>query len=256
MKELDAVTNTDSLTISLEYTSHDAFLAMLDKYAHVDSLFIPAHFFPLSTRLTIQLFVATETNPLLLQGIVAWSYPEEYVPKGRLAGIGVRLDPVLDSRWRRYLAGRVPSILATFPGDSVPLPSIPEEEIQLWQQRDRARSSGAVSTEDVNPFSPTHTISDFSATLVSSGRAGSGEAVRRASADANPPVKLPSPSTWTPDEIVNAKRPLPMPHRWPPAKPVEKVTTNTFSMEEVKEATDLVPTKSYGSAASRKTTAD
>ena len=92
--------------------------------------------------------------------------------------------------------------------------------------------------------------------LNSSGRAGSGEAVRHASEDANPPVKLPSPATWTPDEIVNAKRPLPTPHRWPPAKPAEKVTTNTFSMEEVKEATDLVPTKSYFSAASRKTTAD
>ena len=234
-----------SLLISLEYGTHDQFFVMLDKYAHVDTLFLPDHDLPLSTRVQVQIYISSEPTPIALEGIVAWSYPKENVPKGRLSGIGVRLEQVDDQRWTRYLIGRVPSILATFPGDSIPLPSLSAEEYRQWEEKDRARQFPFSSDDDESNFLPGQTSSDLSQTLYSQAQACSlGSSSKDATEDGSnrepPPIQ-----GIGHHETIHAKRPLPTPHRWPPSKPPEKVTTRTFSMEEVKEATDLVPTKSY-----------
>jgi Tfp pilus assembly protein PilZ len=258
--------NCPQLHILLEYASHDDFLAMLDKYAHVDTLFIPSEKdWVIADEVQIDIYAEGISEVIHLSGIIAWRYPAANVPKGRLAGIGIQLNPTDDSIWQSYLKQRVPSILATFPGNNIPGPPISERDIELWEQRDQMRVQN-VSDQPKDYFEAGCTKHDYSwehsggpEPKTSRFPNDQGHSIpspdKEQAAILGPPPQPDSSESGTvgargvaaENRAVNAKRRLPNPHRWPPSKPPEKVSTDTFSLAQVKEATDLIPTKSYTS---------
>jgi Tfp pilus assembly protein PilZ len=252
------------LRIMLEYRTHDDFLAMLDKYAHIDSLFIPSDkTWDIATAVQIDIYIDSHKESLMLTGIVTWQYPASQVPKGRLAGVGVQLDDQINTKWQSYLEGRVPSILATFPGNSVPCPPILNSQIDAWAVKDQFRavstSAGdehfyeAASTSVDLTWGETEAVEQrtsrsFSHTPLSGGSILTKE--RAFSQDQTGPRNGPNDeedpqSTSQEANTVNTKRPLPNPHRWPPAHAKEDVNPDRFSVVEEEGAADLVPTKPY-----------